>query len=219
MSNIEYIDLTRPEDELEVKDDLQQLHQRSLEEFDRYMREVKPDQWGNATPCSEWSVRDLVNHIVNEDKWTVPLIQGATIEEVGDRFDGDLLGDDPLTAWEHGQEGGVERGAGGGRARPHGERLVGPDLRQGVRGPALQRPRDPRMGSRPRDRVRRHARPGTRRGSLRRGRSRERRRWGASASSARRSRSPTMRIRRRSCSGSSGGSAEPRLMADSFEPE
>ena len=64
------------------------------------MREIKPDQWGNATPCSEWSVRDLVNHIVNEDKWTVPLMQGATIEEVGTRFDGDLLGDDPLGSWD-----------------------------------------------------------------------------------------------------------------------
>jgi uncharacterized protein (TIGR03086 family) len=83
-----------------VKSDLQQLHQRSLEEFDRYMKAIKPDQWGNATPCSEWSVRDLVNHIVNEDKWTVPLMQGSTIEEVGDRFDGDLLGDDPLGVWE-----------------------------------------------------------------------------------------------------------------------
>jgi len=83
-----------------VKGDLQQLHQRSLEEFDRRVKAIGPDQWGNATPCSEWSVRDLVNHIVNEDRWTVPLMQGATIEEVGTRFDGDLLGDDPQGAWE-----------------------------------------------------------------------------------------------------------------------
>jgi uncharacterized protein (TIGR03086 family) len=32
---------------------------------------------------------------VNEDRWTVPVMAGATIAEVGDRFDGDLLGDDP----------------------------------------------------------------------------------------------------------------------------
>lgn len=83
-----------------MSDDLQQLHQRSLEEFDRYVKAIGSDQWGNATPCTEWSVRDLVNHIVNEDRWTVPLMQGATIEEVGDRFDGDLLGDDPQGAWE-----------------------------------------------------------------------------------------------------------------------
>ena len=80
--------------------DLQQLHQRSLEEFDRYVKAIKPDQWGNQTPCTEWSVRDLVNHLVNEDRWTVPLLAGSTIEEVGDKFDGDLLGDDPLGTWE-----------------------------------------------------------------------------------------------------------------------
>jgi len=41
-------------------------------------------------------VRDLVNHVVGEDLWTAPLVGGSTIEEVGDRFDGDVLGDDPV---------------------------------------------------------------------------------------------------------------------------
>ena len=40
-------------------------------------------------------MRELVNHVVGEDLWTAPLLQGSTIEDVGDRFDGDLLGDDP----------------------------------------------------------------------------------------------------------------------------
>jgi uncharacterized protein (TIGR03086 family) len=48
-----------------------------------------------VTPCTEWSVRDLVNHVVGEDAWTVPLMRGATIAEVGDSLDGDLLGDEP----------------------------------------------------------------------------------------------------------------------------
>jgi ketosteroid isomerase-like protein len=33
---------------------------------------------------------------VGEDLWTAPLMHGSTIEEVGSRFDGDLLGDDPI---------------------------------------------------------------------------------------------------------------------------
>jgi uncharacterized protein (TIGR03086 family) len=41
-------------------------------------------------------VRQLVNHIVYEDRWTVPLINGASLGSVGNRFEGDLLGDDPV---------------------------------------------------------------------------------------------------------------------------
>jgi uncharacterized protein (TIGR03086 family) len=37
----------------------------------------------------------LVNHVVGEDLWTQPLLSGKTIADVGDQFDGDLLGDDP----------------------------------------------------------------------------------------------------------------------------
>lgn len=51
--------------------------------------------WSAATPCSEWDVRALVNHVVGEDRWTKPLVDGATIAEVGDAFNGDLLGSDP----------------------------------------------------------------------------------------------------------------------------
>jgi uncharacterized protein (TIGR03086 family) len=44
-------------------------------------------------------VRDVVNHITSENLWAEPLLQGKTIEEVGDRFDGDVLGDDPVSTW------------------------------------------------------------------------------------------------------------------------
>jgi uncharacterized protein (TIGR03086 family) len=43
-------------------------------------------------------VRDLTNHVVGEELWMVPLLRGSTIEEVGDRFDGDVLGVDPLAS-------------------------------------------------------------------------------------------------------------------------
>jgi uncharacterized protein (TIGR03086 family) len=56
---------------------------------------VGPDQWTAATPCADWDVRELVNHVVGEDLWTEPLMRGSTIADVGDRLDGDLLGDDP----------------------------------------------------------------------------------------------------------------------------
>ncbi|MTE19612.1 TIGR03086 family protein [Streptomyces sp. TRM43335] len=72
---------------------------RAYEEFDRRVRAVRDDQWDAPTPCAEWSVRDLVGHLVGEHLWAPWLLRGATLEEVGDRFDGDVLGDDPVAAW------------------------------------------------------------------------------------------------------------------------
>lgn len=59
---------------------------------------ITPDRLDDATPCEGWTVRDLVNHVVGEELWTSPLMKGQTIEQVGDRYDGDLLGDDVLSA-------------------------------------------------------------------------------------------------------------------------
>ncbi|GAA3377660.1 TIGR03086 family metal-binding protein [Streptomyces sannanensis] len=73
----------------------------SLDLFGGYVHAVRPDQWGAPTPCAEWSVRDLVNHLTGEQLWVVPLVgEGRTIADVGDAFDGDVLGDDPAAAWD-----------------------------------------------------------------------------------------------------------------------
>jgi uncharacterized protein (TIGR03086 family) len=76
--------------------DLNTLYRRTVEGWADRVNAVGDDQWQLPTPCTEWNVRELVNHVVGEDLWTGPLMRGSTIEEVGDRFDGDLLGDDPL---------------------------------------------------------------------------------------------------------------------------
>lgn len=78
--------------------DLGELHRRTVEAWQERVSAVARDDWSRATPCAEWEVRDLVNHVVGEDLWTTPIAQGRTLEEVGDRFDGDLLGDDPQAA-------------------------------------------------------------------------------------------------------------------------
>ena len=76
------------------------LHRRAVEEFGARVRAVADDQWELPTPCSDWNVRQLVNHLVYENRWTVPLMTGRTIAEVGDRYEGDLLGDRPEQAWD-----------------------------------------------------------------------------------------------------------------------
>lgn len=70
-------------------------YRRSVDGWTTRVAAVGPDQWGLPTPCSDWDVRALVAHVVGEDLWTEPLMRGSTMEEVGDRFDGDVLGDDP----------------------------------------------------------------------------------------------------------------------------
>jgi uncharacterized protein (TIGR03086 family) len=71
----------------------------AVAEFDRRVRAIRPDQWHNPTPCAEWDVRALVNHLVTEQLWAPLLLDGATVDDVGDRFEGDQLGADPVTAW------------------------------------------------------------------------------------------------------------------------
>ncbi len=55
---------------------------------------VGSDQWHDATPCTEWDVRTLVHHLLYEQRWVPPVLKGQTIEQVGDRFEGDLMGED-----------------------------------------------------------------------------------------------------------------------------
>lgn len=77
---------------------------RSVQQFGEKVHAVGRDQWKSDTPCAEWDVRALVNHVVNEALWVKPLLDGATIAEVGDRLDGDLLGDDPTAAFDRAAE-------------------------------------------------------------------------------------------------------------------
>jgi uncharacterized protein (TIGR03086 family) len=58
------------------------------------------DRWAAPSGLPGWDVRTLVNHLVNEERWTPELFGGATVESVGDRFDGDLLGADPVATFD-----------------------------------------------------------------------------------------------------------------------
>ncbi len=78
--------------------DILELHRRAVEAWQTRVDAIDADAWDNPTPCSDWSVRDLVNHVVYEELWMVPLLEGKTIADVGDQFDGDVLGDDPVAS-------------------------------------------------------------------------------------------------------------------------
>lgn len=93
-------------------EDLVELFSRSTGRFTERVNAVVDDQWSAPTPCTEWDVRTLVNHVTYEQLWAPHLVAGETIEQVGDRYDGDVLGGDPRTAWRDAVAGSVSAFAG-----------------------------------------------------------------------------------------------------------
>ena len=87
------------------------MMRRGAQEFGARVAQISAGQWAAATPCSDWTVRDLVSHLVSEDLWAVPLFAGSTISEVGNRFDGDVLGADPPGSWASASARAVEAAA------------------------------------------------------------------------------------------------------------
>jgi uncharacterized protein (TIGR03086 family) len=77
-----------------------EMYRRAVEDFGQRVMAIGAGDWAQPTPCSDWTVRDLVRHLVYEELWAPPLLAGATVAEVGDRFEGDILGDDPQVAWK-----------------------------------------------------------------------------------------------------------------------
>jgi uncharacterized protein (TIGR03086 family) len=74
-------------------------HTRALDATGRVVAAIPADRWRAATPCPGWDVRGLVSHLVSGNWWAAELGAGATIEQAGDRLDGDLLGADPVGAY------------------------------------------------------------------------------------------------------------------------
>lgn len=79
-------------------DDIIEFHARACAGTQRYVEGIKDDQWHDPTPCGDWDVREVLHHIVYGNLWVVPLTDGETIEEVGDRLEHDVLGSDPVGA-------------------------------------------------------------------------------------------------------------------------
>jgi uncharacterized protein (TIGR03086 family) len=80
--------------------DIAVLHSRALDATRGVIAGVRQGQWAAPTPCQGWNVRALVNHVVSGNLWAAELAAGATISEVGDHLDGDVLGADPLGAYD-----------------------------------------------------------------------------------------------------------------------
>ena len=66
---------------------------------------IEPEQLSLAAPA-DWSqnpnptLRDIVASHAFDEAWVPDVLAGRTAEEVGNRHDGDLLGDDPIASYD-----------------------------------------------------------------------------------------------------------------------
>jgi uncharacterized protein (TIGR03086 family) len=75
---------------------------RALAATDALIVGVDDDQWSNPTPCPDWNVRDLVNHLVFGNQLFAGLMRGEPlppIDELKRLRTIDRLGDDPIKAY------------------------------------------------------------------------------------------------------------------------
>ncbi|MFZ7088234.1 TIGR03086 family metal-binding protein [Curtobacterium sp. RRHDQ10] len=71
------------------------LQERAAAEFGRRLAAVT--DWDAPTPDSEWTTRDLVTHVIDEQRWIPLLLTGRDHEQA--EADLEPIGDDLVAAW------------------------------------------------------------------------------------------------------------------------
>ena len=128
--------------------DIAQFHRKALQQTRAVVAGIGRDQWQTTTPCDGWDVQALLNHLVSGNLWAAELGAGATIEQVGDRLDGDVLGDDALAAYDTSAEVAAAAFEAPGALDAPCRGVLRARARLGVRRPPIHRRSHPRMGPR-----------------------------------------------------------------------
>ena len=81
-------------------DPILELLELARDGFAQRMTAVAPSAWERPTPCSDWNVRLLVNHVVGGEIRMRRLVEGGTLAEFVATRDDDVLGSDPAGAWD-----------------------------------------------------------------------------------------------------------------------
>ncbi len=62
-------------------------HRRALADTAAIVAAIKDDQLHAPTPCDDYDVAGLLQHVISGNLWVAPLVEGKTIPEVGDSID------------------------------------------------------------------------------------------------------------------------------------
>ncbi|MEU1994131.1 TIGR03086 family metal-binding protein [Nocardia gamkensis] len=60
-----------------------ELHRRAARQFETRLDEVGSEQWGLPTPCAEWDVRALVEHVTGNHERMAWLLHGQPVDNRG----------------------------------------------------------------------------------------------------------------------------------------
>jgi len=82
--------------------DIITMHERALDQTAPLAAGVRPEQLDLPTPCTEWNVRTLLNHMVAGNKRFTAAAQGTPMQR--GPVTEDLLGDDPGEAYRRSAE-------------------------------------------------------------------------------------------------------------------
>ena len=63
-----------------LTDDLIATFSRAQAAFTERVHAVIPDQWQLSTPDAQWTVADLVGHLIDEHRWAAPLLAGLDMD-------------------------------------------------------------------------------------------------------------------------------------------
>lgn len=72
--------------------------------FDRCMQQLTRQDWNKPTPCSDWDVYHLVNHVVVGGWRYGRVLQGGSLEDFIATREDQVLSSDPLKEWDRARQ-------------------------------------------------------------------------------------------------------------------
>jgi uncharacterized protein (TIGR03086 family) len=78
------------------------MMKRVVASTDQVVRGTTPDQLSFGSPCTEWTVRDVINHITGGAMMFAVCVEEGSVPDdlLGTLMAGDNLGDDYVASWE-----------------------------------------------------------------------------------------------------------------------